>query len=421
MSERPLRIAFHAYRGNMRCGGQGVYLWHLARELARAGHRVDVFCGAPYPDPMPFVGRFEQIRNPQYWGKWFSRDRRPFLEYGVAAIFEPLAFYELGASWLGFLPEPFAFSVRGFRRIAGHLRTGDRWDVIHDVQSLGYGLLGLRRLGVPVVTTIHHPLTVDRRHSFVRDQTFADALGTMKFHPVGMQGFVARRLDAVITSSQESAREIIRDFRVRPERLHMLANGVDTEFFRPDPRVERRPGEVLCVGRAGDPTKGIDTLVDALALLPPNVRVRLVDDDHPQNRARGRARRLGCADRLEITGRLTNEALLESYRRASLVVVPSNYEGFGLPAVEAMACGTPVGASRAGALPEVVDPEGGGVLIPPRDAEALAKASRSLIEQPEARATLGARARASVVSRYGWPRIAAATVDVYREVTGRGA
>ncbi|MDX1650257.1 MAG: glycosyltransferase family 4 protein, partial [Myxococcota bacterium] len=391
--ERPLRVAFVAYRGNMRCGGQGVYLWFLARELARQGHHVDVVVGPPYPDPMPFAGEVHRAHDEQFWARWFLRQRAGFLPRPQPLrVFEPLTFYELAASRLGFLPEAFAFSLRALRTVAGWLRAGRRYDVVHDVQCLGWGLLGLRALGLPLVSTVHHPLTVDRRASFVRDESLREAIGTMQFYPIGMQAFVARRADRLLTSSEASGREIRRDFGVRAHRLAMVANGLDTTLFAPEPGAPRAAREILCVGRASDPNKGVKTLVEALARLPPDVRLTLVDDDTPGNEARRRARALGCADRLDLVGRVPIDELVRLYRRAALVVVPSRYEGFGLPAVEAMACETPVVATSAGALPEVLGVGGGGVLVPPDDPEALAKAVASLLEQPGTRRALGARA-----------------------------
>jgi len=412
----PLRIAFAAYRGNMNCGGQGIYLWFLARELARQGHSVDVLVGPPFPAAMPFARSVEELHDEQFWGKWFFSDRRNLLPRpSPLSVFSPLHFWELGASRLGFLPEPFAFSVRAFRALAARLRRGERFDLVHDVQCLGYGLLGVRALGLPVVTTVHHPLSVDRRASFARDRTLREALGTMEFYPVGMQAFVARRVDRMITSSDASRRQIERDFRVPTERMRMLGNGLDTELFSPDPARPRSESEILCVGRASDPNKGVRTLVAALARLP-KLRLTLVDDPSPHNAARGWARELGCADRLTIAGRVSNDELVDLYRRAMLVVVPSRYEGFGLPAAEAMACGTPVIASAAGALPEVIEAGGGGMLVPPEDPEALAKAIATLAEQPGARAALGARAPARIDAAYSWRRVAERTADVYREV-----
>ncbi|MDJ0864702.1 MAG: glycosyltransferase family 4 protein [Myxococcota bacterium] len=414
---RPLRICFVAYRGNMNCGGQGIYLWFLARELARLGHDVDVVVGPPYPDPMPFARAVHRVPNDEFWAKWFLKDWAHFLPAErPASVLSPLRFYELAASRIGFFPEPFVFSVRALRELARRLRAGRRYDVVHDVQCLGWGLLGIRALGLPVVTTVHHPLTMDRRASFRRDRTLRDRIGTVEFHPVGMQGFVARHLDGVITSSRASAEQITDDFGVRPERLHMLGNGLDTGLFRPDPSQPRAPAELLCVGRAADPNKGVAVLVRALAKLPPHVRLTLVDDDHAEHGARKRARRLGVDDRLRIAGRVPVDELVRLYQRATLVVVPSLYEGFGLPAAEAMACGTPVVATRAGALPELMETAGGGVVVAPGDPDALAKGIDTLLEQPDSRARLGAAAPARIEAAYGWPRVAARTADVYRAV-----
>ncbi len=414
---RPLRICFVGYRGNMHSGGQGVYLWHLARELSRSGHEVHVFVGPPYPDPMPFAKRMVELPNPQLWGKRFDPDPAALLPRpNPFRIFEPLNFYELCATWFGFLPEPFAFSVRAFRSLVSTLREGAAFDVVHDIQSLGYGLLAVRAVGLPVVTTVHHPLSVDRRSSFARDRTLREALGTMEFYPVGMQAFVARRLDAVLTSSRTSAAQIRRDFRVRPERLRMVWNGIDTEWFRPQPAVARSTSELLCVARASDPNKGVATLIRALARLPHDVTLTLVDEDHAEHEGRRLARAIGCADRLHVVGRVSSTELVQLYARATLVVVPSLYEGFGLPAVEAMACGTPVVASAAGALPEVMAVGDAGTLVPPADAEALAKAIAELLAAPEARARLSARARPRIEAAFSWPRVAEATASVYREI-----
>ncbi|MFO0687655.1 MAG: glycosyltransferase family 4 protein [Myxococcota bacterium] len=416
---RPLRIAFVAYRGNMNSGGQGIYLWFLAREMARLGHAVDVYVGPPYPDPMPFA-RVTELPNQQFWAKWVLGQTDQIVpRERPLQVLSPLNFYELAASRIGFLPELFAFSFRAFRRIADELRAGARYDLVHDVQCLGYGLLGLRALGLPVVTTVHHPLTVDRRASFIRDESLLQAIGTMKFYPIGMQSFVARRLDAVLTSSEVSRRQIVQDFGVAPDRLVNVRNGLDTDWFRPDPGVAKRPGEILCVGRSSDPNKGIRTLVRALAKLPAEIRLTLVDDDNRDNKVRRWAAEQGVLDRLTLTGRVGSAELLGLYRRAELVVVPSRYEGFGLPAVEALACGTPVVATRAGALAEVMERTGGGLLAPRDDPDALAAAIATLMADPARRDALARSGRGRVVEAYSWPQIARTTEDAYRAVIAR--
>ncbi len=400
----------------MNSGGQGIYLWFLARELARMGHDVHVFVGPPYPDPMPFA-RVERLPNQQFWAKWVLDQTDQIIpEHNPFQVLGPLNFYELAASRIGFLPEPFAFSVRAFRQLARHLRAGERFDIVHDVQCLGYGLLGMQALGLPVVTTVHHPLTVDRRASFIRDETLEDAIGTMKFYPIGMQAFVARRLDCVFTSSEASARQIVQDFGVRPERLRNVRNGLDTEFFSPSADVERSESNLLCVGRSTDPNKGIRTLIHALSRLPAHLTLTLVDDDSPDNQVRQWAREVGVLDRLKLTGRVSSDELVRLYREAVAVVVPSRYEGFGLPAVEAMACGAPVVATRAGALIEVMQLTGGGVLAERDDADSIAAGVRTLLENREARALMAKHGRERVVERLSWPGVAAAIAEIYAEM-----
>ena len=415
--QRPKRVCFIAYRGSMTCGGQGIYLYFLARELARLGIEVDVVVGPPYPDPMDFARSVQKLPNREHWARWFTADYPGMLpEGGAMAALNPLNLYELGASRLGFLPEPMAFSLRALRALAQRLRTGERWDLIHDVQCLGYGVLGLKALGLPVVTTIHHPLSVDRRASLIRDETLRDRIGSMAFYPVDMQAFVARRVDRVFTSSEESARAIAADFRVNPNRIRNVLNGLDTDFFCPDQAVERSETELLCVGRASDPNKGVRNLIRALAHLPETITLTLVDNNHPDSEVFKWAREVGVGHRLNVTGRVEADALVNLYRRAAITVVPSRYEGFGLPAVESMACGTPVVACRVGALPEVMALCEGGLLVEKDSSPALAQGIKTLMRSSDQRRDLAERGRGRVEAHLSWRRVASATADGYAEV-----
>jgi glycosyltransferase involved in cell wall biosynthesis len=266
------------------------------------------------------------------------------------------------------------------------------------------------------VSTIHHPLSVDRRASFIRDESFRDAIGTMMFYPIGMQSFVARRIDRIFTSSEESARTIVADFGVRPDRIRNVLNGLDTDLYSPDQGGRKNEDEILCVGRASDPNKGIRNLIQALANLPARLRLTLVDNDHPESEIFKWAQEAGVADRLQVTGRVEVDELVRLYRRAALAVVPSRYEGFGLPAVEAMACGTPVVACRAGALPELMELVGGGLLVEKDDPQALAVGILELMNAPARRRELGAKARERVDAHLSWRRVAAVTAEGYAEV-----
>ena len=415
MRSHPLKICLTSYRGNMRCGGQGVYLWFLARELAKRGHRVDVVVGPPYPDPMPFAHSVTKIPNSQYWNKWFVRDYSKLLPPGaLRQLCSPLEAYEFVGSWLGFLTEPLAFSVRAWLHLQRQLLAGHHYDLVHDVQCLGYGLLGIQAHGLPVVSTVHHPLSVDRRASFRRDQNLEDALGTVAFHPTEMQGFVARRLNRIFTSSQVSAKLLQQDFGVDEERIQMLANGIDTELFHPLPQIKKSENEILCIGRANDPTKGVDLLLQAMEKLPNSIKLCLVDNDDPRHPARSQRLDADLRARIELTGRVSTERLIELYNRAALVVVPSRFEGFGLPAVEALACGTPVVASAVGALPEVITSCDGGRLVASDDSSALATAISALLSDTAARKKIATQARSKVEKLYSWPGIASRTEAAYR-------
>jgi glycosyltransferase involved in cell wall biosynthesis len=228
-----------------------------------------------------------------------------------------------------------------------------------------------------------------------------------------MQGRVIRRCDRVLTSSGETAREIERAFGVPADRIRNVANGLDTDFFQPGNGTPRKVDRLLFVGNTDDPKKGILYLLRAMAYLPEKITLRIVDDGAPvKSFAPDLVKKLGLGRRVAFTGKLSAEALREEYRSAQVTVVPSLYEGFGLPAAEAMACGTPVVATTAGALPEVVGEEGTGILVSPRDARALEQA----LEDEGRRGKMGKAGRERVESLFSWRRVAERTVRVYEEL-----
>jgi len=399
----------------MKSGGQGVYLHALTRELARLGCEIDVFVGPPYPDPLPWA-RVTPIENQMFWGKRFDKRPGAFLPRpDPFEILRPLDFFEFAVTRFGFLPEPFAFSVRAAGAVLRCLRAGRRYDLVHDVQSVSYGLLFLQALGIPVVTTIHHPLSIDLRSSLARDRSFAERKGSLTFYPVRTQARTARRLAAVLTSSQASRHAITRDFRVPPERVHDLRNGVEL----PPPPVRRtRPAkpELLFVGRCGDPNKGLEFLLEAMALLPIEVGLRVLDYFPAFTSLEKTLKARNLLGRVRFTGKVSSAELEAAYRDAAAVVVPSLFEGFGLPAIEALAAGTPVVASRAGALPEVIADAGAGTLVPPRDPAALAKAIGDVLERWDEAHAEALAARPRIEAIFGWRPTAERTLALYERV-----
>ena len=407
-----MRIALLTYRGNMYCGGQGIYAASLAREWRRAGHEVHVVAGPPLPSLDPGIP-LHVIPNQNVFGVPLATlvRTRP-----VRRLLEPLTLWETGVSRFGVFPEMQTFGLRLALRWRT-LQRRHRFDVVFDNQCLSWGLLALRATGVPVVSVIHHPLHLDREADFAVDPSFLRRVRRTLYFPLLMQQFVAPRLDRIVTVSEASRREIERCFGIPEKEVRVVPNGTDTEVFRPVPG---RPieADLLFVGRTEDRKKGIGTLLRALSLLPERVTLKIVDGRIPEDGLVPRlVRRYGLERRVVLQQRwLELEELVAEYATARLAVVPSFFEGFGFPASEAMACGLPVVAHAAGALPEVVGPDGhAGRLVPPRDPRALADAIAELLADPRRLAQMGRNARARVENAFRWRDAAAQLVEVFEE------
>ncbi|MFD3484407.1 glycosyltransferase family 4 protein [Streptomyces sp. NPDC058665] len=406
--DRPLRIALLTYKGNPFCGGQGVYVRHLSRELARLGHHVEVIGAQPYPVldegvPLTELGSLDLYRQPD-----------PFRTPGRGEYRDWIDAIEVATMWTGGFPEPLTFSLRARRHLAA--RRGE-FDVVHDNQTLGYGLLG--DLGAPLVTTIHHPITVDRQLEIdAAAGRLARASVRRWYAFTRMQKRVARRLPSVVTVSGSSKQEITDHLGVRHDRIKVVHIGADTRLFSPDPAVPEIPGRIVTTSSADVPLKGLVHLVEALAKLRTgNPRAHLVvvgkrAEDGPVHRA---IETHGLGDAVQFVKGISDTELVDLVRGAQIACVPSLYEGFSLPAAEAMATGTPLVATTGGAIPEVSGADGETCLaVPPGDADALAGALNRLLNDRELRERLGAAGRERVLRRFTWARAAEGTAELYR-------
>jgi glycosyltransferase involved in cell wall biosynthesis len=312
------------------------------------------------------------------------------------------------------------FSLRALVRLARIEADSGPFDVVHDNQSLGYGLLLLQRaLDRPVVANVHHPLDIDMRTGVAHVSSLREKVKRIVWYPWRMQRVVGRRLDALISGSQASASLVERLWSLPAGSVRTIYDGADVDRFRPGASSERTPGALLFVGNAEDYNKGVVYLLRALALLPQGQRAHLYVVGGPaeeQRLAPAEIVRLGIEDRVTLVGRVTDEQLAAWYRRAQVLVSPSLYEGFGLPAAEAMACGTPVVATSAGALPEVVADGETGVIVPPADEGALAAAIASLLVDPERCRRMGEAGVARVRERFTWERHARSLEALYQQV-----
>jgi glycosyltransferase involved in cell wall biosynthesis len=413
-----LRIALLTYKGNPFCGGQGVYVRHLSRELARLGHSVEVIGSQPYPVldegedlaglSLTELPSLDLYRQPDP----FRTPRREEFRDWVDAL-------EVATMWTGGFPEPLTFSLRARRLLRA--RRGD-FDVVHDNQTLGYGQLG--DLGAALVTTVHHPITVDRQLELDAADGWKRRLSVRRWYAfTRMQKRVARRLPSVLTVSGSSRQEIVDHLGVRPERVHVVHIGADTDLFSPDPSVVKVPGRIVTTSSADVPLKGLVFLVEALAKLrteQPDAHLVVVGkraEDGPVAQA---IEQYGLEGAVEFVKGISDAELVDLVRSAEVACVPSLYEGFSLPAAEAMATGTPLVATTGGAIPEVAGPDGETCLaVPPGDPGALAAALGRLLDDPELRARLGEAGRTRVLERFTWKRAAEGTVAHYREAVAR--
>ncbi|WP_052852159.1 glycosyltransferase family 4 protein [Streptomyces avicenniae] len=409
--DRPLRIALLSYKGNPFSGGQGVYVRHLSRELAALGHRVEVIGAQPYPVLDPGVTLRELPSLDLY------RQPDPFRTPGRDEYRDWIDVLEVATMWTGGFPEPRTFALRARREL---LARRTEFDVVHDNQTLAYGLLGgARRAGLPLVTTIHHPITVDRRLELAAAETWKRRYSLRRWYGfTRMQKRVARRLPTVLTVSGASRREIVEDFAVPPARVHVVPIGADTRVFHPDPAVPRVPGRIVTTSSADVPLKGLVHLVEALAKLRtehPDAHLVVVGK-HPRSGPVADAlERFGLAGAVEFVTGIGDRELADLVRGAQVACVPSLYEGFCLPAAEAMAAGTPLVATTGGAIPEVAGPDGETCLaVPPGDAGALAAALARMLADADLRARLAAAGRARVLRRFTWRQAALGTAEHYR-------
>ncbi len=405
----PLRIAYLTYRGKPHVGGQGVYTRHLTKALVDLGHSVEVFGGQPYPvldervpitklPSLDLVNDYYPFRLPAIWE---LKTREDWLEIGLFLT--------------GQFGEPAAFSARVKRHLSK--RTSE-FDLVHDNQCLGYGILGLEKM-IPTIVTLHHPITRDRALEMAHSPNWWKKFGVSRFYSfVKMQGRVASRMPRIVVVSENSIKDIHDDMGVSFDRMRLVPVGVDPDLFKPLASVARTPGRLITTASADVALKGLAYLLEAVAKLRTERDVTLTIIGKPKpGKSMDLIDKLGLAPHIQFVSGVSDERIVELYAEAELAVVPSLYEGFSLPAIEAMCTGICLVATDGGALPEVTGIDGDTVLsCVAGDAEALAATIRRGLDDPALRAAVGARGRQRVVERWTWRRCAEQTVDQYREV-----
>jgi glycosyltransferase involved in cell wall biosynthesis len=405
----PLRIAYLTYRGKQHVGGQGVYSRHLTKALVGLGHQVEVYSGQPYPvidERIPL----HELPSLDLWN-----DHYPGRFPGYWEIKTKGDWAEVLSHLKGTFGEPLGFSVRIYEELKK--RRGD-FDLVHDNQCLGYGILGVERM-IPTIVTLHHPITKDRELEMAHSSSKRKARSIGRWYGfVEMQGRVASRMPRIVVVSQNSIDDIHKDMGVDVDRMRLVPVGVDPDLFKPLPHVTRRPGRLITTASADVALKGLPYLLEAMAKLRTERDVTLTIIGKPREGASNDLiDKLGLRPHIQFVSGVTDERIVELYAEAELAVVPSLYEGFSLPAIEAMSAGICLVATDGGALPEVTGADGETVLqARAGDVESLLTAIRRGLDDPALRDRIGAAGRERVVQRWSWVHCAAQTVEQYREV-----
>lgn len=415
-----LRIAFIVYQGNPNSGGQGVFIHYMTREMIGLGHEVHVIAGRPYPEVDEGV-HLHRLKTYRMWDFMNDIDEYRYRTNPVL-YFHPFNFYEMVSTRLSFGSLLFTFSMRAYNKLH-ELSQEQPFDLVHDNQTLSYGILLMKAKGLPVVASIHHPLSIDRRNRLAQVRGIHETAMALLWFPWVMQEYVARRVDRVITCSENSASSIQQDLHLPPGKLQVIHYGADTDIFRPLEDVETERNSILFVGDSEDRNKGARYLLEALHGLRHRLHFHVNFVDHRSwldlKTIQTLRKKYRLAKYMTVLPRASTEELVRLYNRSQVVVLPSLYEGFGLPAVEAMACGVPVIATRAGALSEIVEDGVTGILVPPADAAALNAALRLLLSDPELCRRMGEAGRRRVVENFTWRRTALRMVEVYEDVCRR--
>ncbi len=404
---RPLNICLLTYRGNPTCGGQGVYIKHLSKALTDEGHRVDVISGPPYPHLDDNVRLIKLPSLDLYHPDHLFRPEK------IRALANPLNMYEFLNVCTGSFPEPFTFGERVYSYLKKHKND---YDIVHDNQCLSYGIGRLAQKVMPTIVTIHHPITVDRQEDYKVAKTLRQRFRVFRWYSfINMQLKVAQSFSHIITVSEFTKKDIAKEFSLNENKFRVVHNGINNEFFYPKQNGPRPENSLIVTNSADTPLKGLNFLLEAVAQIRKKKPIQLTVIGQPKKDGiiENLVTKLGVGDIVHFTGRIDNEEFADYYAKSTIAVVPSLYEGFGIPAAEAMACGVPLISTSGGALPEVVGEA--GLIVPPADAKALANAIERLLNAPEERKKYAQAGIARVNSVFSWKKAAEEVVEVYRE------
>ncbi|GAA6167017.1 glycosyltransferase family 4 protein [Sessilibacter corallicola] len=390
----PRRIALLGYRSDPHVGGQGIYLKYLSRALAKLGHTVDVLSGPPYPE---LDDNIRLIKIPSL-DLYASAD--PMRELRWKHFLSVSDLYEYGSKMTGGFGEPYVFSRRAAKYLLKHRSN---YDIVHDNQCLGHGLITLQKAGIPVIATIHHPITRDRNLAVDAQDHWFMKLATKRWYRfLSMQIKVSQKLHHVATVSKQSQHDIFNEFNRPQENTHIVANGIDIDTFKKLSE-EKIPGRIISTASSDQPLKGQKYLLLALAAIIkkiPAAHLVLIGEFKPGSECAQIIDQHQLKKYITFRSNISTQELVKLYNSSCVAVTPSLYEGFGLPAAEAMACATAVITTDAGALPEIVG--NAGKIVAAGDEHQLSLAIEELLTNTAKRHYLEVAGRKRIEQHFSW-------------------
>jgi D-inositol-3-phosphate glycosyltransferase len=382
-----------AQLGSKDTGGMNVYIRQVAQELSKRGIYVDIFTRYHDPNEPQVVKLAERARVIHISAGPFSADKADIPYH---------------------LPE-FVCGLLDYTN-----QEGLSYDLIHSHYWLSgrVGTILARHWDIPHVASFHTLAEIKRRARVGESEPEERVLGEAK---------VIQSADSIVAFSQHERDAMIRLYDAPGQKIEVIPCGVDAELFQPSDQelAKRKLGlqnskVVLYVGRL-EPLKGVDILLRAMAQLEQGDQVKTLivggnlDEDPEMDRLKSLSHELGISTQVSFLGRLDQRELPTYYNAADICVVPSYYESFGLVALEAMACGTPVIASRVGGLPTIVKDGFTGYLIPWRCPEPLTDGLDVLLGSPTIRKAMGEASR-KVALTMRWPVVVDRLIDSYHSL-----
>ena len=266
---------------------------------------------------------------------------------------DSLDYYDFFKTLIGGFPEMYSFG----ERVKKYLSHKKDYDIVIDNQSLSLGMLEIQKT-YPFIEIIHHPITKDFKYDLIYSNGFMQRFFKKRWYSfLKMNKKVAPKLKKIITPSANSKKDIALDFKIDPRRIDVIPNGLDLTIFKKNNGLESERFKIVTVASADIPLKGLDTTLKAISLIldkNPNTKLSVVGNPRENGHTERIIRQLNLNNHISFKTNLSKEEVAYEYQSSSLAIISSLYEGFGFPAAEAMACGTPIISSNSSALPEII-------------------------------------------------------------------